>query len=341
MAETNEDPEQMNLRSLYWSSGAVMAMGAGAAIIVAATAPSGRWSDGFLWSLYMLTTTLLTIIVGFVFAVPRTRAGFVPTDTERYESNDNLVQISDWLTKLLVGAGLVQLTQLPGALADLGDFLKPGIGLSYAEAYVVSAVLYGAATGFATGYLWTRLRFRPLLEQSDREARKISSARDIADDLQGSGEASESAFTRATVAADAVQMAEQSNAASWLPILWVDDNPSNNRGIVRSLVRLGITVEQVLSTAEAMARLQSNPYAVVISDLGRVEAGEHNPAAGRDLLVQMAQLPIATPVIIFAGPRGVHMREELLGAGARLVSQNASEVFIEAARYVTGQAPAR
>ena len=45
-----------------------------------------------------------------------------------YRVNTNLEQISDWLTKILVGVGLVQLGAIIDSLGDLADFLGPALG---------------------------------------------------------------------------------------------------------------------------------------------------------------------------------------------------------------------
>ena len=106
----------------------------------------------------MVATALVAAITGLVFGVPRARADFQPRDSERYEANSNLEQISDWLTKLLVGAGLVQLTNVPGGLRSLGEFLGEDMSVPNSTAFSASAVVYGAGLGFVAGYLWTRLR---------------------------------------------------------------------------------------------------------------------------------------------------------------------------------------
>jgi CheY-like chemotaxis protein len=52
-------------------------------------------------------------------------------------------------------------------------------------------------------------------------------------------------------------------------ILWVDDHPEYNAPETRILTSIGINVEAVRSTAEALARLAKKPYSVVISDMER------------------------------------------------------------------------
>lgn len=52
-------------------------------------------------------------------------------------------------------------------------------------------------------------------------------------------------------------------------ILWADDNPANNESEVIALRKMGLTVTQVLSTADALDALVRHPFDLVISDLGR------------------------------------------------------------------------
>ena len=77
----------------------------------------------------------------------------------RYEDNTNLEQISDWLCKILVGAGLTQLTALPGVLKRYALFFAPGLGGtdSHGEVFAVGLLIFFTVCGFLVGYLWTRL----------------------------------------------------------------------------------------------------------------------------------------------------------------------------------------
>src|SRR5271166_176498 len=93
----------------------------GLAGIFVALGSGAPWSEGLRWFLYMIATAVIAVILGLVFGVPRARSEFIAGATERYAANSNLEQISDWLTKLLVGAGLVQLTSVPGRRSRPGD----------------------------------------------------------------------------------------------------------------------------------------------------------------------------------------------------------------------------
>lgn len=86
-----------------------------------------------------------------------------------HQVNTNLEQISDWLTKILVGVGLTQLTQLPEAIQSVSEFLSSTMGTcddGYASPAVIGAILiYFSVAGFLTGYLVTRLVLGPEIKQ--------------------------------------------------------------------------------------------------------------------------------------------------------------------------------
>jgi hypothetical protein len=144
----------------------------------------GSGGEALRFTLYILAAGALSSILGLIFGVPRARLDFVAGTTERYAANSNLEQISDWLTKLLVGAGLVEVANLPGGLSSLGSYLGDDLSTRNASALAVGSVAYGAGVGFVGGYLWTRLRLRFFLETSERLAAEASKVLDITDNLR-------------------------------------------------------------------------------------------------------------------------------------------------------------
>jgi CheY-like chemotaxis protein len=52
-------------------------------------------------------------------------------------------------------------------------------------------------------------------------------------------------------------------------ILWADDNPKNNTYEAEALGKMGLVVEQVLSTQAALEALKRQSFDLVISDMGR------------------------------------------------------------------------
>jgi hypothetical protein len=72
--------------------------------------------------------------------------------------NTNLEQISDWLTKILVGVGLIQLGRIGTGLGSLAVALKPAMGNSPSSSAAAMAIMVTfALLGFLLGWLWTRI----------------------------------------------------------------------------------------------------------------------------------------------------------------------------------------
>jgi hypothetical protein len=112
----------------------------------------------------------LGVLAGFLFGIPKTLQEAPATNgkpSHRTQTNTNLEQISDWLTKILIGVGLTQLTVLPGKVQDTAEYLadainskSPGTG-----AVVTMILVYFAIAGFLWGYLVTRLILQPALDR--------------------------------------------------------------------------------------------------------------------------------------------------------------------------------
>lgn len=129
-------------------------------------------------------------LLGFLFGVPHTRlveasreADIGTREKSKDESNKpkfrgtsrdylpntSLEQISDWLTKILVGVGLVEIKEIPGKLRDLA--VQIGKNLSdgpQAEAFVLTVLIYFSVSGFVFGFLWARLYLPRWFAQADQ-----------------------------------------------------------------------------------------------------------------------------------------------------------------------------
>lgn len=92
---------------------------------------------------------------------------------------------------------------------------------------------------------------------------------------------------------------------SKITILWVDDNPDNNMYERETFESLGVNVELSRSTSDAIEKIKSRNYDVVISDMGRPESDR----AGYDLLERKQSIGDSSPFIIYSGPvRPEHKR---------------------------------
>ncbi|WP_436763555.1 response regulator [Streptosporangium sp. V21-05] len=79
-------------------------------------------------------------------------------------------------------------------------------------------------------------------------------------------------------------------------ILWVDDIPSNNRYLTEMFQELGMKVDQVTSTSEALVFLDRASYDLVISDVRR----DHDGRAGMRMLQDFRDRGVGLPVLIHA-----------------------------------------
>ena len=131
---------------------------------------SDRWI-ALLWALGCLAVGALA---GFVFGIPRVQqdepvdqqadataqARVEPLTHRKYTllANTNLEQISDWLTKIIVGVGLVESKQIPGYLGRVsryvGRAIRPAAG---GDVFALAVTLHFAVWGFICAYLMTRV----------------------------------------------------------------------------------------------------------------------------------------------------------------------------------------
>ena len=95
-----------------------------------------------------------------------------------YQENDSLEQISDWLTKILLGAGLSQIASLGKALVSLENRINNSIDITNSIGFFgVTIFLTYLVSGFIGGYLWARFNVRTALAQRDNRLFELSSIR--------------------------------------------------------------------------------------------------------------------------------------------------------------------
>ena len=75
-----------------------------------------------------------------------------------YRVNTNLEEISDWLTKIIVGLGLIELKEFPAYLRDLAGYFGASLGdVPGRDSVALALILLFLVCGFLLGYLLTRL----------------------------------------------------------------------------------------------------------------------------------------------------------------------------------------
>jgi hypothetical protein len=87
--------------------------------------------------------------------------------------NTNLEQISDWLTKIIVGLGLVELKQVPEHLGKAARWVAESLTVSVPGSAVISfagsLILYFTILGFLAGYLLTLLFLAGAFSRAGRQ----------------------------------------------------------------------------------------------------------------------------------------------------------------------------
>jgi hypothetical protein len=148
----------------------LLAVVAGLAVFVYAW---GDWSMLALAALVAGGAWVAGGLLGFLFGIPRSLSEQTKLQRDEagaaYGANTNLEQISDWLTKILVGVGLVQFTAFAAKFGDLVQFLGPALGGGQGgEAFAGAVLVVFGIGGFLSFYLFTRIYLPRAFAQADR-----------------------------------------------------------------------------------------------------------------------------------------------------------------------------
>ena len=139
---------------------------------------------GTVGLMYSAASLLLGCFIGFLFGIPRTfqQNPSKPTSSDPdkaaspgfdYRPNTNLEQISDWLTKILVGVGLTQVTSISARIEAISTYMVPGLGnFSNSHAFAMILLVFFSIAGFLLGYLWTRLYLIGAFRQADQDSQQ-------------------------------------------------------------------------------------------------------------------------------------------------------------------------
>jgi len=117
--------------------------------------------------------------LGFLFGIPKTikqQPQAVTTSTgnpvfqEQFLENTNLEDISDWLTKIIIGVGLIELTQIPQLLNQFSVMIAPALGgIPSSGAFGIALFVFYSIIGFLVIYLATRRYMDDELERKRRQ----------------------------------------------------------------------------------------------------------------------------------------------------------------------------
>lgn len=109
------------------------------------------------------------LLTGGLFAIPKIKDNSANNENI-IDQNDNLVEISDWITKIIVGVGLTQLHEIPTRLKSMGAYFSAAFGSGTTdkngESAAIAAIIYYVILGFITSYLWTRINFAEIMNNA-------------------------------------------------------------------------------------------------------------------------------------------------------------------------------
>ena len=331
-----------------------------------------------LWSLGFCVSGML---LGFLFGIPRSlpsgtvnmppaeersngkrRSGDEPAAMEAaagasntiflgtpspMEINSNLVEVSDWLTKIIVGVGLIELKSLPATAQGVAAFIAPSLAIApdTAKAVVGGVMLFFSVHGFLIGYLLTRIYLSIMIKRADTlvkyESVRLESGREIeVAELsrwqQKSLEDMQEAVTQLLLARTADEGPPAVATLAGLPtaqkpaarVLWLDDHPRNNTLLVEQLARENIKVDLAQSLAQALSLLQKNQYALLITDMARLEGGQRIKDAGVRTVRDVRQAMPDLPVIVYCSKDTVaSYGKEAEAAGARFITASGTSLL--------------
>lgn len=107
-------------------------------------------------------------LVGFLFGIPRTVVDEANSTQRRYIPNTNLEKVSDWLTKVLIGAGLTQGSDILRFIKKVAEYTAKDLTLFGDETMFLSGgISYFGICGFFAGYLGTRIMLPKIFAGSE------------------------------------------------------------------------------------------------------------------------------------------------------------------------------
>jgi hypothetical protein len=186
-SENRIDPEQADLQTANQALLPLLLLGLLAAVGLG-------WISNAMSAVLLWCVACLAVggAVGFLFGIPKagSQAAGKPTHSagaedasngrkprdgsDRTRPNTNLEEVSDWLTKIIVGLTLVNLGEIPDKVGEISSNAAAmlGTGTSDARFSAATALIVGfSVIGFLLGYIYTRLFLQGAFGRSDLRLR--------------------------------------------------------------------------------------------------------------------------------------------------------------------------
>src|SRR5260370_13252754 len=136
-----------------------------------------QWSSTAVAELWSMGCLMTGGALGFLFGIPKSVQGQAPSVSSAGKTpgraayaqrvNTSLEEVSDWLTKLLLGVGLVQLRKVPELLQTYSTMMgADGWYLKNTQGFGIAVIVYFSILGFLGFYLMTRLYLQRALGEA-------------------------------------------------------------------------------------------------------------------------------------------------------------------------------
>lgn len=118
----------------------------------------------FLFILISSASYISGFFLGFLFGIPKRN-----TDKESaYNLSTNLVDISDWLTKIIIGLGLIEIKKIPVYLMSIGSYIQQATHQEDSvKIFSGCAIVYFSIFGLYYGYNYMRLFLSGQFKEAD------------------------------------------------------------------------------------------------------------------------------------------------------------------------------
>ncbi|MGK7957021.1 MAG: hypothetical protein AB4063_17495 [Crocosphaera sp.] len=171
----------------------------GIGAIIAYSASSESW--GIFWQIVgrLAISALASFVsgwfLGFLFGIPRTSQPTAQLSTANAKSpespesddlasdssfsvNTNLEDISDWLTKIIVGVTLTQIRPIIENVDKLVTFLVEKSSTEGLKSFIFAVLVYFFVVGLVFGYLWARFKFASISQLIEKQTRQLLAVSD-------------------------------------------------------------------------------------------------------------------------------------------------------------------
>jgi hypothetical protein len=155
--------------------------------LIAGLIHAETWAAAMTTVEWILACLLTGAITGFIFSIPTVVQPPLSTGTtvsvvKAYQQkvNNNLPEISDWLTKIIVGLGLVKLTKIPPYLTGIASTFAAGLvngskpGNLPPVAFAYGVIICYFIVGFLFGYLVTRIYLASEISGSEKSLAEVA-----------------------------------------------------------------------------------------------------------------------------------------------------------------------